>query len=111
MCLEVVVVELDRRSQHTDWAHFCAGRPAGRNKGVDHRQGCWEQRLFFASEVHRFPALAEQLGPAVAYVQLGEILEAISNKEDPLHAFSTMLPPSFVLEDDAPAVVLAEEYT
>lgn len=83
VCLEVVVVELDRRSQHTDWAHFCAGKPAGRNKGVGHRQGCREQRLFLASEVHRLPALEEQLGPAVAYVRLGEILEAINNMGDP----------------------------
>lgn len=93
-CREVVVLELDRRTLHTDWAHFCDGKNPRRVKGVEHRARCWESRLFFACETFRFPALQEQVGRKVVYLRLTDVLDCINDPRDRLHVWSPLVPPS-----------------
>lgn len=108
-CHEGVVIKIDRRLLYYDWCHFCGGeRPSGDIKAVEYRASCWTAPLFFASDIFRFPALQAQVGDAVDYHDLANVLERIKDRSSAVNWMADLVPPGFVVPADAPKVMVAK---
>lgn len=102
-CFEVIAVKLDDRAQGRGWAHSCPRAPSS-TTGDFTREYCWEGRLHFASQLHRYPGLLKQARNVLEVHKLGDVLEGLET--GPLRGYTDLLPPNFTASDQHPPVLV-----